>query len=682
MINLPAPPLIRPELDEFRFFVRAAAPPRRRTMRRFAEEEIVLPTGPYEGRRFTVNRQPYARLLLDAYDSGDWTTFAIVGPSQSGKTLTGSVIPLLYHLFEHRETVIYGVPDLNMANDKWKQDILPVIERTRYRDLLPSSGGGSRGGRPTSVEFKNGATLRFMTGGGGDKSVAGFTSRVLVVTEVDGFDTIGGGSRESKRIKQLEARTRAFERRRRIYKECTVSTETGHIWTEYQAGSASKLALPCPHCHTFVTPEREHFNGWEGAADVFAAGEMGAIHCPACGEAWNEKQRIEANHAAVLLHKGQTIGTDGSVAGPLPRTETLGFRWTAANNLLWSQASLAKEEWEKSREVDQEAAELEMRQFVWTLPSVPATVEMTTLTSFGLTTRQDSQQRYPRGLVPAEAQAFTIGLDIGKRVAHWVAIAWFQDGSGVVVDYGELEIPTDSMGLESAILYALRAFRARCEMGWAWENHADKRPPDQVWIDSGYQGSSEYYRPVYMFVKESGPLDENRYQACKGFGETDGRQVRYQAPSKINKEIVLIGEEYHFTYDASQQVYRVDINADHWKSFLHARLAVPLAAPYNAGTLVLFNDLPKNHDKFIKHLLAESQTQEWHEKKSRYVWVWKRKSKQNHKLDAAYMACAAGHFCGVRLIESDPLPPPPPAEKSIPFKTADGRNFFVLEREA
>ena len=44
--------------------------------------------------------------------------------------------------------------------------------------------------------MSNGATLKFMSGGGGDKSRAGFTARVLVVTETDGMDTPGHPGRE------------------------------------------------------------------------------------------------------------------------------------------------------------------------------------------------------------------------------------------------------------------------------------------------------------------------------------------------------------------------------------------------------------------------------------------------------------------------------------------------------
>ena len=116
---------------------------------------------------------------------------------------------------------------MDMAADKWREHILPAIEHSRYRDLLPKRGGGSRGGRVESLKFANGATLKYMSGGGGDKSRAGFTSRVVVITETDGMDEPGRSSREADKVSQLIARTRAYGERARIYMECTVSTEGG-----------------------------------------------------------------------------------------------------------------------------------------------------------------------------------------------------------------------------------------------------------------------------------------------------------------------------------------------------------------------------------------------------------------------------------------------------------------------
>ncbi len=99
---------------------------------------------------------------------------------------------------------------MDKVGDKWRENILPVIEQSRYRDLLPRQGSNSRGGKVESLQLRNGASLKFLSGGGSDKSRAGFTARVVVVTETDGMDRPGNASRESDKITQLEARTRAY----------------------------------------------------------------------------------------------------------------------------------------------------------------------------------------------------------------------------------------------------------------------------------------------------------------------------------------------------------------------------------------------------------------------------------------------------------------------------------------
>jgi hypothetical protein len=186
----------------------AARIQRLRMMRQFAEQELVLPTGPHQGERFKVRTQPWTGLWLDAVDSGQWRRTNTTGVSQGGKTLIGSALPVMYHLFECRETVIYGAPTLEMAFDKWQQDVLPVIQASRYREFLPDKGAGSKGGKAVSIQFKHGPTLRFMTGGGGDKVRAGFTSRVVVITETDGLDEAGGvAARRTRSASLRPART-------------------------------------------------------------------------------------------------------------------------------------------------------------------------------------------------------------------------------------------------------------------------------------------------------------------------------------------------------------------------------------------------------------------------------------------------------------------------------------------
>jgi hypothetical protein len=105
-------------LADLKWCLAQARPQRLRSMREFAEEEVIIPDGPFAGRRFRCSTQPYIALWFDQVDSGHWSRFVATGPTQSGKTLSCFVIPLLYHLFEVGETVICGLPDMDMASDK------------------------------------------------------------------------------------------------------------------------------------------------------------------------------------------------------------------------------------------------------------------------------------------------------------------------------------------------------------------------------------------------------------------------------------------------------------------------------------------------------------------------------------------------------------------------------------
>jgi hypothetical protein len=158
--------------------LRLARAPRLRAISEFAEAEITLPnTGPKANRKFRCDYQPFSRLWFDAIESSWFDVLVATGPSQSGKTLDCLVIPALYHLFEMRENIIIFSPHMEICEDKWTLDMLPVIERSRFAELIPRSGRGSQGGFSELIRFRNGCYLKFMTGGGGDKNKAAITAK-------------------------------------------------------------------------------------------------------------------------------------------------------------------------------------------------------------------------------------------------------------------------------------------------------------------------------------------------------------------------------------------------------------------------------------------------------------------------------------------------------------------------
>ena len=628
-----------PTLADLAWFLGQARPRRIRSMRVFAEQEIVIPDGPFAGRRFRCQRQPYTGMWLDAVDSGRWSRYVATGPTQSGKTLACFVIPLLYHLFELQETVICGLPDMDMAGDKWREDILPAIEQSRFRDLLPSRGGGSRGGRVESLQFRNGATLKFMSGGGGDKSRAGFTSRVVVVTETDGMDQPGGASRESDKITQIEARTRAYGSTKRIYMECTVSTEEGRTWREYTGGTKSRIVLPCPHCREWVVPEREHLVGWQGADSQQAARAEGAFTCPGCSALWSDEARIEANRGARLLHDGQSIDALGTIEGDPPPVDTLGFRWSAVHNLFLTSGDIAADEWRASRSADPENAEREMRQFVWCVPVQPSQLDQTALLVHELASRT---REIARGFVPEDALYLTAAIDLGKYLDHWIVVAWSQGAVGHVVDYGRLEVASSDLGVEQATLVALREFREMVSGGWPVIG-GGKRQADQVWIDSGYMTEV-----VYAFCREAG----TPYRPAVGRGAAQQRQQGYVRPLRTSHSIRKIGEGFHLNQLPTERLQLCVVDSDHWKTWVHQRLTTPIGQP---GAMTLFAAPPQEHLRLAHHLTAEKKVEEYLPGKG-VVVKWQRVRKDNHWLDALYNASAAGQLSGVRLVDEPRTP--------------------------
>ncbi len=347
-----------------------ALPPELRTITEFACEDIVCPPGgPAGGEDFTIERQPFAGLLFAAIESGEYVRFAVTGPLQSGKTFL-FVIVALYYLFEVGEDIVYGIPIMDMARDKWDRDFLPVILASKWADQLPTTGPGSEGGKFEKIIFKNGKSLKFMSAKGGDAKRSGYTARVLIMTEVDKYDEAAEASRESDPVTQMIGRLEAHEMLDTlVFMECSTTIATGKIWKEFTNGTKSRIETPCPHCGNHVCMERENLKGWQQATNEIDARLMAYLECPKCQERWSEDDRKLANSQAVLVHRGQTVEPEtGLITGESPMTYTLGFRWNTTNNLMKDAADLGYKEWKARNDPDEENSEKTLLQYTWAKP--------------------------------------------------------------------------------------------------------------------------------------------------------------------------------------------------------------------------------------------------------------------------------------------------------------------------
>lgn len=657
---------------ELHWLAKHARTPAIRSLRDFAEQELVVPKGKFRGTKLRADRQPFFGVLFDAVDSGQWRRFAILGCVQSGKTLGAFLAPILKTLFEDREPCGVLLPSQEISRDKWNNEIKPTIEASRYRALLPTTGAGSKGGFSEEVQLGNGAHLRFLSGSGSDAKRSGQTYRVVCGTEVDKYDKASASSREADPISQGEARTESYGDEAQLWLECTVSIPSGRIWREYSAGTASRLACPCPHCGEYVTPEREHLVGWQQAATAREAARLAYFACPSCGHALSAAERTAMNRSAVLVHRGQTIDRKGRVHGEPPDTHTLGFRWNAFNNLFWTAGHIAAKEWEALNNTEaetDESTEKYLCQFVWAIPFSPPAFDDAPLDASEVR-RRFAEPRYTRGLVPADTERLTVGCDMHKRHGEWTAVAWRPDCRGHVVDYGAFEIPSDELGVERAMLLALREVRDEVWLaGWRIAGGEDEaRLPDRVLIDSRYQTDT-----IKLFCRDK--TCWKRILPAMGLGlSVQQRDLRrqYTPPVKASKTTVYLGHHYHIDYDAKQKVFVVMASADDWKSWLFDRLRTPGDEP---GSMVLFASTDRNeHITFAKQLTAEHPDPEFVPGRGE-VHKWKVLSRQNHYLDATYLACVGGHLTGVRLIRQ-PTPEPENRPASQPLTMPDGRPYM------
>ena len=654
--------------DCFRRFNATVRPPQLRTIQEFAEQEIILPNGPFEGFPFRCDRQPYTALLFALLMSQAWNRFFITGPTQSGKTLAAFVIPLLYHLFERGESIICGVPNKDMVGDKWRDDLRPVIERTRYRDLMPTEGPGSRdGGTPTSITFQNGVEIRFMTGGGGDKGRAGKTVPVLFVTETDGFDIAGGTSHESDKFSQLEGRLRAMRGRSRVIAECTTTIVTGRTWREIKAGTDTRIVLPCPHCRNWVSPEREHLLGWQDAKTETEAATGAYWGCPSCGEAWAEADRTDANRASRVLHRGQTITEAGEVVGPLPETKTLGFRYSAVQNEFLLAEDHAVDEFKKDQDGDPENAERMLCQQVWALPYKPPEWEEAPLTVTGLLTRRAG---LTLGILPADTTRMALGLDVHQHFIYYLLLAETAAGPIPLVDFGILDVHSDNLKTEAAILASLREFRdGRLATGWTVQVHGNQKQPDAVWSDSGWKPD-----PVFAFCRESNQAaGSNCYLPILGRGESVYRSRRYERPTKTGTVVRYVGTGWHLSrVPARANAWQVTLDSDANKIGVQTALALPEDTP---GAIVLPNESRQRLQKLSHHLTSEKLVRKMEPGKGE-TWAWD-KHGANHWLDAAAYAFAALTF--LREIAAKPTATQPTKRTIGPeFRMPGDRPFLTL----
>jgi len=258
--------------------------------------------------------------------------------------------------------------------------------------------------------------------------------------------------------------------------------------------------------------------------------------------------------------------------------------------------------------------------------------------------------RVPRGIVPGQAKLLVAHMDLGKWKCWYTVEAVLEDGSPHVVDYGTMFTEAGQLGEEKAIPATLAEFREMMEMGYpiGTVESGDRMRPELKGVDSG----GKWADLVYAFCRESGPT----WLPMKGYGASRTMDRNYTRPKSKSTQVRFIGEEYHLAKIATDKgrVAVLEVNADHWKSVVHASLQIPMpegSEVMEAGAMTLFeNARPLDHLGFAKHMVSEKEIEEFVAGKGT-VKRWEQVRKDNHWLDCAYNCRALGHARESGLLE-------------------------------
>jgi len=280
-------------------------------------------------------------------------------------------------------------------------------------------------------------------------------------------------------------------------------------------------------------------------------------------------------------------------------------------------------------------------------PSGPDTSSLTAELIMGRMSGLERRQ------VPAGATVVTVGVDVGKYACHWVMTAWGAGAAGTVIDYGVIEVAGTSAAMddessEPAIFRALAGFRDELLATELVDASGGQRKVSAVFVDSG-----SYTTAVYEFIRQVGG---SPFFAAKG--------VSPYYPPTANSEGKRVGKNLHCSHQPAEKLWLYNLHTDFWKRFVHERFLTPTFDENNnirRGSLSLFYpEHAKRHLSYAKHITAEMLCEEFKEGKGTKVY-WRVLNRNNHWLDATYMAAAAASLYGIDVLDSAATIQPVPA---------------------
>jgi hypothetical protein len=259
-----------------------------------------------------------------------------------------------------------------------------------------------------------------------------------------------------------------------------------------------------------------------------------------------------------------------------------------------------------------------------------------------------------RGELPVAAEYVTGFIDVHDAALYWCVAGWSVGFDGWVCDYGTwpeqklnyftlrkaphtLQRKYPGKGREGAIRAGLVDLTDML-LTRKWRRE-DSVPMSigRLLIDAGYV--PDVVHDVCQHSKHAALLLPSR-----GVGVTASMRPMSEYEKRAGDRL---GDFWYLPkLTAKQAIRQMRFDANHYKSFIHARFATALGDP---GSLSLFGHSPEEHRLFADHATAELPISTHGQGRSLFEWKTLPDKPDNHYFDACVGAAAAASLMGAAL---------------------------------
>jgi phage terminase large subunit GpA-like protein len=574
----------------------------------------IVGRGSAEPGRWSTDRAPYLRGIMDAFNDPRVRRISVIKSTRLG--VTEALINMLGYIVDYAPApTLWVYPNEKLAQKVNTDRLMPTLRQCPAiaRHFTPNKHDVG----VMEVRFDR-MTLRF-AGSNSPANLESFGYKYPLVDELDRCDpsTLG----------QIEGRVAEYA----DYKIVSIGTpsmeDVGIHLQVYGRSDQRSYHVPCPHCGGYHT---RHFAnvGWDGGlgADPAEVARSAWIVCPLCGAVIEAFHNLWQLKRGVWAKRGQRVEKDGTVhdtdeSRSLP-TDHAGFILNGLYNPFGTgnpYGRVASRFVERRGRPDQEWVTQTLGE-AWSQKG-----DRLEVNEVRKLCKPVSNGGYRLGTCPPGCIVLTVAADIQTDRVYLTVRGWSAGGrDSWLIDHARLD------SSEGDGLIVLET--------WVHENRRRYGVNIGAWfIDSGDRTAE-----VYGLVRRLNRAGVPGVVPVKGyFRHTDSRPHFWGWTEKGTNSKPPPGS-----------LRLLNINTDHWKSFVLSRLKPAVAhGAAQAGTDAGAWHFPEDaSDDYLDQLTSEHRVRKEVGEGGRVEYVWQKRPGRidNHYFDCEVYESAGADALGVR----------------------------------